>query len=60
MYVKYSYKELNDMRQYWFSKYCNEVCRPEKTVFYKLYNGYDELIKALGYEQKENSDGKQN
>lgn len=49
MYVKYTEQELKDQRQYWFSKYCNEVCKDEKAVFYKLYEAYDGLIKALGY-----------
>lgn len=55
MYVKYTENELKDMRQYWFSKYCNEVCRPEKVVFYKLYEAYDNLIKTLGYEEREDT-----
>lgn len=56
MYVKFTEQELKDLRQYWFSKYCNEVTRPEKAVFGKLYNAYDDLIKALGYEERENID----
>lgn len=54
MYVKFTEKELKDLRQYWFSKYCNEPTRPDKIVFYKLYQAYDELIKTLGYEEREN------
>lgn len=59
MYVKYTEKELKDIRQYWFSKYCNEICSSEKKVFYELYEAYDDLIKELGYEKKEENDGKQ-
>lgn len=55
MYVKFTEQELKDLRQYWFSKYCNEVTRPEKAVFGKLYNAYDDLIKALGYEEREDT-----
>jgi len=50
MYVKFTEQELKDLRQYWFSKYCNEPTRPDKVVFYKLYQAYDELITTLGYE----------
>lgn len=50
MYVKYTEEELKDIRQYWYSKYCNEVCLSEKNIFYKLYKSYDDLIKTLKYE----------
>ena len=53
MYVNFTKEELNSMRQYWYSKYCNEVCVPEKQVFYALYQAYDNLINFPNKELKQ-------
>ena len=45
MFVKFTEEELKDIRQYWYSKYCQEVCVPEKKVFLNLYEAYDNLLK---------------
>lgn len=54
MYVNFTKEELYDMRQYWYSKMCNEVCMPEKNIFYSLYKAYDDLIKHPNLEYKDN------
>lgn len=50
MYVNYTKEELQDMRQYWYSKFCGEPCIPEKQIFYDLYKAFDNLI---NYKNKE-------
>jgi hypothetical protein len=52
MYVDFTKEELYELRQYWYSKYCNEVCVPEKKVFYALYQAYDNLINFPNKEYK--------
>ena len=37
-------------RQYYYSKWCNDLLRDDKKIWYDLYMSYDRLIKRLGYE----------
>lgn len=56
MYVKFTKRELLELKQYWWTKYCNEVCVPEKDIFYALYLAYNNLLKFphLTYKDNEN------
>ena len=47
MYTELSDKELIDRRQYFYSKYCNEVDRKSKMIWFNLYKAYYDLIKEL-------------
>ena len=35
-----SRQEINDIMQYWYSKYCNGVSREERQIYMNLYKAY--------------------
>lgn len=38
-------EQIREWSQYWWSKYCNSQMVPEREIYLKIYQGYDELLK---------------
>lgn len=41
--TKLTKKNIADIKQYWYSKYCNSIMKDERQIYLNLYKSYSDL-----------------